>query len=372
MAGDIGAFVYHGTMVAGLVGASTNNGVGVSSVGWDANILPIQALNDAGEGNTFTIASAINYSVSKGAKVINLSLGSFSADPVMEAAINNAISSGVSVVAASGNSGCDCIIYPANYPNVIAVGATDINDNRASFSNYGNNLDIVAPGTGTIRTTFMSSSNKTSLYTTSANGTSVATPIVSGAIALVLDKKPDLTPSQIESLLRNGSDKVATMSGQNFTKEYGYGRLNALNLVCGNSVSGYCWEYAGQASFTNNTKSTPLNLNNMSPGQTAWLQVRAKNIGATTWYNSGPNKVDLATDRTPGRSSRFSNGSWLNASTPTGLVESSVAPGQTGTFEFPITIPAGGGTFREYFNPVAQGITFFNTNVGQFFPITVN
>jgi hypothetical protein len=134
----------------------------------------------------------------------------------------------------------------------------------------------------------------------------------------------------------------------------------------------YRWEFAGQASFTNNTKSTPLSLNNMSPGQTAWLQVRAKNIGATTWYNSGPNRVDLATDRTPGRSSRFSNASWNNVSTPTGLIESSVAPGQTGTFEFPITIPAGSGTYREYFNPVAQGITFFNTNVGQFFPITVN
>ena len=226
MAGDTGAFVYHGTMVAGLVGASTNNGIGVSSVAWDANILPIQALNDAGEGNTFTIASAINYAVSKGAKVINLSLGSFSADPVMEGAINNAISSGVSVVAASGNSGCDCLIYPANYPNVIAVGATDINDNRASFSNYGNNLDIVAPGTGTIRTTFMSASNKTSLYTTSANGTSIATPIVSGAIALILDKKPDLRPTQVDAFLKNGADKVIGMNGQNFTKEYGHGRLN--------------------------------------------------------------------------------------------------------------------------------------------------
>jgi len=134
MAGDSGAYVYHGTMVAGLVGASTDNGMGVASIGWNAKILPIQALDDAGDGTTFTIASAINYTVSKGVKIINLSLGSFIADPILESAIDNAIANGVSVIAASGNSGCDCMVYPANYPNVIAVGATDINDIRASFS----------------------------------------------------------------------------------------------------------------------------------------------------------------------------------------------------------------------------------------------
>jgi thermitase len=364
MAGDTGAFVYHGTMVAGLVGASTNNGIGVSSVGWDVSILPIQALNDSGEGNTFTIASAINYSVSKGAKVINLSLGSFSADPVMEAAINNAISNGVSVVAASGNSGCDCIIYPANYTNVIAVGATDINDNRASFSNYGNNLDIVAPGTGSIRTTFMSGSNKTSLYTTSANGTSIATPIVSGAIALVLDKKPDLRPTQVDAFLKNGADKVIGMNDQNFTKEYGYGRLNIEKVL-----TFYQSAYAGQSSFPT-----------IQAGQSATGFFMYRNTGNMNWYDdvslpsapAGTNPVRLSTTNPTNRASIFGNNWGVNKNRPSNnlaaVYESDgttlaanqhiVQPGQIGKYSFTFDAPSGmaPGTYQEFFKLVAEGL----------------
>jgi subtilisin family serine protease len=355
MAGDSGAYVYHGTMVAGLVGASTDNGTGVASVGWNASVLPIQALNDAGEGNTFTIASAINYAVSKGVKVINLSLGSFSADPIMEAAINSATSSGVVVVAASGNSGCDCIIYPANYPNVIAVGATDSNDNRASFSNYGNNLDIVAPGTGSIRTTFMSASNKTSLYTTSANGTSIATPIVSGAIALIIDKKPELTPTQVEALLRNGADKVPAMAGQNFSKEYGYGRLNAKNSL-GNF---YSWQFVSQ---TGNTYLTQTQ-------KSTWT-VSARNTGTATWSNSGSNPVRLAPSRSNDRNSAFCTSTWITCARVANLNEASVPPGSVGTFTFEVQAPANAGSYNEYFNLLAEGNTWMN-DPGLFFGTTV-
>jgi subtilisin family serine protease len=351
MAGDTGAFVYHGTMVAGLVGASTNNGTGVASVGWNAKILPIQALNDAGEGSTFTIASAINYTVSKGVKIINLSLGSFSADPIMESAINNAIANGVSVVAASGNSGCDCVIYPANYPNVIAVGATDSNDNRASFSNYGNNLDLVAPGTGTIRTTFMSAANKTSLYTTSASGTSIATPIVSGAIALLLDKNPTLTPAQVEVIMRGSADKVSGMSGQNFSKEYGYGRLNAQKPLIGN----YTWEYVGQSAS-----------GNLVAGQKTTWTLSARNTGTATWTRSGANPVRLGTDRTRDRYSSFCTASWVNCARPAQLNEASVPPGSIGTFTFEVQAPASPGNYNEYFNLVAEGNSWMN-ELGMFF-----
>ncbi|MEI6169996.1 MAG: S8 family serine peptidase [Candidatus Saccharibacteria bacterium] len=351
MAGDTGAFVYHGTMVAGLAGASTNNGTGVASVGWNAKILPIQALDDEGNGSTFTVATAINYAVSKGVKIINLSLGSFSADPTMESAINDAIANGVSVIAASGNSGCDCIVYPANYSNVIAVGATDINDTRASFSNYGDNLDLVAPGAGTIRTTFMSATNKTSLYTTSANGTSIATPIVSGAVALLLDKNPTLTPAQVEVIMRSSADKVSGMSGQNFTKEYGYGRLNAQKPLAGT----YTWEYVGQSAS-----------GNLVAGQKTTWTLSAKNTGTATWTNSGANPVRLGTDRSRDRSSNFCTATWLNCARPAQLNEANVTTGGIGTFTFEVQAPTSPGNYKEYFNLVAEGSTWMN-ELGQFF-----
>lgn len=132
------------------------------------------------------------------------------------------------------------------------------------------------------------------------------------------------------------------------------------------------WQFAGQSAFTNSSKATQVNLNNMSPGQTAWLQVRARNIGSSSWVNYGPNAVKLATDRTPARQSRFKDATWASNVVPASLLESVVPPGQTGTFEFQISIPAGGGYYREYFNPLAEGITFFNSDVGQFFGINVN
>ncbi|MDP4038788.1 MAG: S8 family serine peptidase, partial [bacterium] len=266
-----GQFVYHGTMTAGLAAAATNNGLGVASIGWNVKILPIQVLDDNGYGDTYTVASAINYAVSRGAKVISLSLGEPDPDGIIRGAIGNAISNGVVVVAAAGNSNCNCIIYPANYPEVIAVGATDINDNRASFSTYGANLDVVAPGVGSIRTTYLTQSNQTSAYTTSAYGTSVSTPIVAGQAALIKSLLPNASVGAVDSYIKNGADKVVGMNGQNFTNEYGFGRINAYN-----SLKNYQWQYIGQSPS-----------GNLVAGQKTTWTVSAKNTGTITWTNSG-------------------------------------------------------------------------------------
>ena len=134
----------------------------------------------------------------------------------------------------------------------------------------------------------------------------------------------------------------------------------------------YRWTYNSQGAYTDSNKTTPVDISNMSPGQTAWMVVKANNIGSSTWYKDGNYQVDLATDRPLVRSSRFATGAWLNNATPAKLTETSVSPGQTGTFEFPVQVPAGAGTFKEYFNPVAQHITFFNSDPGQYFIFTVH
>ncbi|MDQ5943735.1 MAG: Peptidase protein [Patescibacteria group bacterium] len=342
-----GDYISHGTLTAGLAGAATNNGLGVASLGWNISVLPVQALDDDGFGDTASIISAINWSVSKGAKVISLSLGSPDQDGLLAQAIQSAVDSGVVVVAASGNDGCDCVIYPANYASVIAVGSSNSNDSRSSFSSYGDNLDVLAPGEGTIRTTYMTASNMTSLYTTSASGTSISTPIVSALAGLIKSIKSDTTTAEVQSLIRLGADKVSGMGGQDFTKQYGYGRVNAQKTL--SLVKDYRWEYAGQ--------SGPSNF---VSGQKGTWTVSAKNIGTTTWYNSGNNPVLLGTSNPRDRASAFCSTIWGSCNRSALLNEPSVAPGATGTFTFEVQAPTVAGVYQEYFNLVAEGMAWMN------------
>ena len=238
-----GSGVSHGTQTAGLIGAASNNAKGVAAINWGAKILPLQALDDNGEGTTTDVASAVHYAVEQGAKVINMSLGTTSSDPILKAELDYASSRDVVVIAAAGNCGnprnyflSDCsvvgqMIYPANYPQVLAVGATDINDNRASFSSYGPNLDIVAPGSGSLITTAWSLSNQTSLYSDSVYGTSFSSPIVAGLAALYRGLKPSASAADTVNAITNNADKVSGMASQNFTNDYGYGRINASRVL---------------------------------------------------------------------------------------------------------------------------------------------
>ena len=238
-----GQGVSHGTLTSGLVGSTGNNSTGPASVNWSTDILALQVLSDLGTGFTEDVAAAIDYAVAEGAKVISLSLGSTGGDPTVETSINNAVASGTIVIAAAGNcgdpqsyvvNGCDYVgqmLYPAKYSNVLAVGATDQNDNRASFSSYGSEIDVVAPGSGTIQAPAWSQGNPTSLYTTSAFGTSVSTPIVAGIAALYKGLVSGATSTEMKQVLENSTDKVGGMGGQNFTSFYGYGRVNAHGVA---------------------------------------------------------------------------------------------------------------------------------------------
>ena len=245
-----GAFVTHGTVTSGLLGATGNNGKGTAAINWGAKILPLQVLDDDGIGYTSDIASALDYAVSRGAKVISLSLGADGTDPYLQGRIDAAIAAGVTIVAAAGHCGgsnyaelgCPsqgAMAFPASYAPVIAVGATDASDARAPFSSWGANVDVMAPGTGNIRSTFWSSSNQTSLYTTSANGTSISTPIVAGLAALVLSTNPSAGPGEIDDFIKNSSDPLQGMGGKSHTPYYGYGRINshqALRVAAGDTA----------------------------------------------------------------------------------------------------------------------------------------
>src|SRR6185503_5671617 len=136
----------HGTAVAGAAGAIGNSGIGVAGVAWTSSIMPLVVLDSSGYGTVANVASAITYAADYGAKVINISLAFNGSSSTLESAVNYAWSKGLVIVAAAANASTNTPYYPAALDKVVAVSATDQNDNRASFSNYGDWIEVAAPG----------------------------------------------------------------------------------------------------------------------------------------------------------------------------------------------------------------------------------
>lgn len=184
----------HGTSVAGIAAAESNNTLGIAGVSWGAQILPVKVLDWAGLGSYEDLAAGIIYATDAGAAVINLSLGGSAPSELLKQAVDYATSAGVMVIAASGNSGTSGVLYPAKYSNVITVSATDSGNQVASFSNYGPEIDIAAPGQD------IYSTNTGQGYAT-RSGTSMAAPIISGAAAILLGLPGNNAPSLVRQQL---------------------------------------------------------------------------------------------------------------------------------------------------------------------------
>lgn len=209
----------HGTHVAGILGAVTNNGVGISGVSWGARILAIKACDRDGNCNTSDVSQAIKYAVDNGAKVINISIaGPGSCRGTYSDILSYAQSRGVFVVSAAGNGqngtgqgvSADNQI-PASCENVLGVGSLTINDTSSTFSNYGNRVRIAAPGGQSpceLSSCILSTSldDKYSLR----SGTSMAAPQVSGLAALILSYNSTLTSNEVISCIIRGADNINT------------------------------------------------------------------------------------------------------------------------------------------------------------------
>jgi thermitase len=212
----------HGTHVAGIAAAITNNGIGVAGLGYNATIMNVKVMGDTGSGAYSWIASGIIWAADNGAEVINMSLGGSSSSSTLEDAVNYAWNKGVVVVAAAGNSGSTLPSYPAYYTNCIAVAATDANDAKASWSNYGDWVDVAAPGL--------------SIYSTLKDngygymsGTSMACPHVAGLAGLVFTVVSDANGDgklndEVRSRIEATCDNIG-VSG------IGQGRINAARAV---------------------------------------------------------------------------------------------------------------------------------------------
>ncbi len=207
---------FHGTHVSGIIGATIDNGEGVA--GWaNCRLLAVKALNDSGSGDMADVADAILWAANNGADVVNMSLGSTGVLTALVDACQYAVNSDVLLLAASGNEGSASINYPAALDQCVCVGATDENSGLADFSNHGVQQELVAPGT-TVPST---APNGEYWY---SDGTSMATPEVSGVAALVLAANASLPSSRLRALLDASAVDKGAPGRDNL---YGYGFVNA-------------------------------------------------------------------------------------------------------------------------------------------------
>ena len=252
----------HGTHVAGTIAAVGNNGIGITGVNWDAQVASLKFLGING-GYTSDAIEAINYAVAEGMDISNNSWGGGGRSQALEDAIRRADNAGHIFIDAAGNGGAEGVgdnndatpHYPSSYdvPNVVAVAATDDTDRLASFSNFGAaSVDLAAPGVGILSTL---PGNGYGRY----SGTSMATPHVAGAAALIKSQEPSLDDAQVKTKLLRYADQKASLQGKVATD----GRLNTLG------------------SLTENADTTRPRVSSPRPAPGGSTRDRTPNIAAT-------------------------------------------------------------------------------------------
>ncbi|RLE15192.1 hypothetical protein DRI96_00280, partial [Candidatus Aerophobetes bacterium] len=225
----------HGTHVTGTIAQTTNNGVGVAGVAFNCSIMPVKVLDAQGSGTHQQVADGLYWAVNNGAKVINCSLGGTYGSTTLYNAIKYAYDHGVIIVAAAGNDGSSSISYPAAYDECIAVGAVRYDKTRAYYSNYGTGIELMAPGgdtsvdqngdgyvDGVLQQTF-SGGDPTNFSYWFWQGTSMATPHVTGIVALMLSHGA----TGIENIRNILHSTAEDLGDPGYDNEYGYGLVDA-------------------------------------------------------------------------------------------------------------------------------------------------
>ena len=208
----------HGTKVAGVIAASSNNAIGVTSIAWNAKIMPVRISGPDGWASTSTIASGLNWAADNGAQVANISYAVSNSGAITSAAENLRNKGGV-VCAAAGNDGNQLSTAPN--PSIITVSATNSSDALTGWSNYGSLIDVSAPGAG-----IWSTSNGGGYAAVS--GTSFSSPATAAVVALIMARNPSLSPAQVENILMNSAVDLGTPGQDDF---FGHGRVDAAAAV---------------------------------------------------------------------------------------------------------------------------------------------
>ncbi len=303
---------WHGTHVAGTVAAMSDNDIGIAGVAWGARIMPLRVLGQFG-GTDYDINQAMLFSAglsndsgtvpAQKADIINMSLGGGGYSQSAQNTITSVRNAGVIIIAAAGNENTSQLSYPASYDGVISVSATDYNGDRAPYSNFGSRIDVAAPGGDTgsdnnqdgyadgVLSTIVDDSQGTRKSTLSFyQGTSMATPHMAGVVALMKAVYPDLSPTDVDTLLASGAITTdAGVSGRD--NIYGHGIIDAFKAV-----------QAAQDLASGGTAMLPAVVT-ASPNS---LSLGGSDSATITLSNAGGQTVSIATVE--------DNASWLSVS----------------------------------------------------------
>ncbi|MEW6233584.1 MAG: S8 family serine peptidase [Chloroflexota bacterium] len=346
----------HGTHVAGIAAAATNNGIGVAGVGYNAVLMSYKVLGDDGVGSYSWLANGITWAADDGAKVINMSLAGLYPSQALQDAVNYAHGKGSLIVAAAGNCAQSCWdpvsqryltnpdMYPAAYANVVAVAATNQSDQWATFSEYRPYVDLAAPGVSIFSTLPNHSNWISTNYGYPLNyyylqGTSMATPHVSGLAALIWTVAPDVTNDQVESIMESTAVDLGVVGRDDY---FGWGRIDA---------------YAAVKKASPTLSASPASLFYMADDTT---DPGSKSV---TVSNSAYNQVITWAATVP------TSTAWLTVTPTTGIATTSSPatlsvqasrPGAYGTYTSPITITSTTQYVQD--SPQVVNVTLFYTS----------
>ena len=313
---------YHGTHVAGTVGADSANGTGVAGVNWEVGIMPVRVLGRGGSGSGFDIIQGFRWSAgldndsgttpARAADIVNMSLGGTGSSQLMAAAVQEARARGVIVVAAAGNSNSSEPFFPAAYDGVISVAATTITDSKAPYSNFGSTIDIAAPGgdagvdvdgdgfgDGVLSLLFDDSVSPRASNFVFYNGTSMASPHVAGVAALMKSVYPELAPEELDQAIMSGEITVDLLGDGPTVRNntFGYGRIDALAAVQwaqaragGEPVEAILAPSTTMVVFDEFTDRREINLRNAGGGELTITEVSADQ----PWLTVTADEVDAA------------------------------------------------------------------------------
>lgn len=313
--GSASSSVYtHGTHCAGIVGAATDNGVGIASIGFGIKLIPVKCNNDATPGPTLPASyDGLTYAITLVPEVISLSWGGPGSSSTNQVLLDVAYANDIVVVAAAGNSNVNTPMYPASYNHVISVAATDPSDLKAGFSNYGATIDVSAPGVNILSTLAGSNSDYGQL-----SGTSMACPLVAGLCGLMRSFNPAKTVDEIETCLKTTADPLDALN-PGYTGQLGAGRIHAFRAL-------QCVSGPPIALFTSNNT-------NVCPGST--VQFTDQSYGTpTSWAWTFPGGVPASST----------------------LQNPSVTYSTAGTYPVTLTVTNGVGTDTYTFNNIVVAI----------------
>ncbi|MBP7051186.1 MAG: S8 family serine peptidase [Phycisphaerae bacterium] len=318
--GDMEPWDSHETQVAGVIAAVGNNGKGVVGVNWQCSVMVLQLSEDFKSDD---VAGSLDYAAANGARIVNMSFGGDefgpAGDVVVRTAIDSAYEQGVLLVASAGNSDTSRVVFPAGYPNVLAVASTNGEDVKTGHSTFGNWVDIAAPGTDIVTTTVNEK------YVATA-GTSFSSPYVAAVAALLFAHRPDLTSLEARAILENTTDPVYYGDVDPNAGYIGTGRVNAYSaLLAADEPQPLGEVFSPAANQVYASDGNAIDLCVFAYGDTYRLDYRVYGVPAWTAICAG----DAPSD-------------------PNALVRLSLPNPGVGTYELRIRVTRGGRTHTDY------------------------